>query len=113
MISYLCYGESTSNKIKLALAILLGGVGVATVSDVELRPLGLVFGVLAVLSTAVFQIWQGTKQKEFRVNGTQLQHSVAVWQTIQALAAAAVFESICYEPPPTGACDSVSAPGSM
>jgi len=109
VISYMCYGESTSNKIKLSLAILLAGVGIATVSDVELRPLGLVFGIMAVLSTAVFQIWQGTKQKEHKVNGTQLQHSVAIWQTLQALAAAAVFESVCYTPPPVGACDSATA----
>jgi len=106
VISYFCYGVSTSSKIKLALLILLAGVGIATVSDVELRPLGLIFGTLAVLSTAVFQIWQGTKQKEFQVNGTQLQDSVAVWQAIQALIAAAIFESTCYGSPSTGgACD--------
>ena len=79
-------------KIKLALLILLAGVGVATVTDVELRPLGLVYGALAVLTTAVFQIWQGTKQKEFEISGTQLQAAVAPWQTVQALVAAALTE---------------------
>ena len=56
----------------LALFILLAGVGVATVTDVELRPVGMCWGVLAVSTTAVFQIWQGTKQKEFGVSATQL-----------------------------------------
>lgn len=73
VINAFAYSVHASAKIKIALLILLAGVGVATVSDVQLRPLGLIFGVLAVLTTAVFQIWQGTKQKEFGISATQLQ----------------------------------------
>ncbi|EOD25384.1 hypothetical protein EMIHUDRAFT_56371, partial [Emiliania huxleyi CCMP1516] len=65
LINFYMYTVSTTHKVKLSLLILLAGVGIATVSDVDLRPLGLAFGVLAVLSTAMFQIWQGTKQKEY------------------------------------------------
>ena len=92
----LLYGVHTNGKIKLALLILLAGVGVATVTDVALRPLGLVYGALAVLTTAVFQIWQGTKQKEYEISGTQLPAAVAPWQTVQALVAAA--EGVCWKP---------------
>ena len=84
LINYYHYGVTTNGKVKLALAILLFGVGVATVTDVELRPLGLCFGLLAVLTTAVFQIWQGTKQKEFGISATQLQAGIAPWQSFQA-----------------------------
>ena len=106
-INYFYYAISTTNKVKLALLILLGGVGVATVSDVELRPAGFFFGTLAVLTTAMFQIWQGSKQKEFGVSGTQLQNSVAFWQTTHALVASALCESFCFEQPPAGVpCDS-------
>ena len=102
----LLYGVHTNGKIKLALLILLAGVGVATVTDVQLRPLGLVYGALAVLTTAVFQIWQGTKQKEFEISGTQLQAAVAPWQTVQALVAAALTEGVCLKPQsPTHAFD--------
>ena len=55
----LLYGVHTNGKIKLALLILLAGVGVATVTDVQLKLLGLCFGVAAVVTTAMFQIWQG------------------------------------------------------
>ena len=79
----LLYGVHTNGKIKLALLILLAGVGVATVTDVQLRPIGLVYGTLAVLTTAVFQIWQGSKQKEFSMSGTQLQAAVAPWMAAQ------------------------------
>merc|ERR1712070_12611 len=98
-INYMFYSVSTSNKVKLALAILLAGVGVATVSDVELRPLGFVFGVAAVMTTAVFQIWQGSKQKEYGVSGTQLQNGIAFWQALQSCTVALVTESFCYDKP--------------
>merc|ERR1719502_2569546 len=59
VINAIAYNVHASAKVKLALFILLAGVGVATVTDVELRPLVLGFGLAAVLTTAVFQIWQG------------------------------------------------------
>ena len=77
LVNYYHYGVTTNGKVKLALAILLFGVGVATVTDVELRPLGLCYGVVAILTTATYQIWQGTKQREFEMSGTQLQGSIA------------------------------------
>ena len=47
------------------------GVGVATVTDVQLKPLGFGFGCCAVMATAMFQIFQGTKQKEFGLSGAR------------------------------------------
>ena len=52
-------------------------------TDVQLRPIGFFWGSLAVLSTAIFQIWQGTKQKEFGINAMQLQSGIATWQSAQ------------------------------
>ena len=109
VINALAYQNYTSAKIKLALSILLAGVGVATVTDVELRPLGLGFGLSAVLTTAVFQIWQGTKQKEFGISATQLQAGIAPWQSAQALAVSFVTEVYCYTPPADGSpCDTAA-----
>merc|ERR1712087_735063 len=96
-INYFYFNVSTTTKVKLSLLILLGGVGVATVSDVELRALGFFFGVLAVVSTAMFQIWQGTKQKEYGLSGTQLQNSVALWQAAVSLGCSLAFESFCLD----------------
>lgn len=42
--------------IKLALAVILGGIAVATVSDVQYSAVGLVYGLLAVLATTMFQV---------------------------------------------------------
>ena len=54
-INYYFYSVSTTPKVKISLLILLAGVGVATVTDVQLKLLGLCFGVAAVITTAMFQ----------------------------------------------------------
>jgi len=106
VINSLIYSVYTTTKIKLSLFILLAGVGVATVTDVDLRPTGFLFGLAAVLTTAVFQIWQGTKQKEFGISATQLQAGIAPWQSIQAAAVALATECYCYDAAPAAApCD--------
>ena len=92
VINAVAYGVHTTSRVKISLAILLAGVGVATVSEVHLRALGIVYGILAVISTAVCQIWQGTKQKEFGLSATQLQAVLAPWMSAQALATAVVTE---------------------
>jgi len=101
VINALMYSTYTTTKIKISLFILLAGVGVATVTDVQLRPIGFFWGSLAVLSTAIFQIWQGTKQKEFGINAMQLQSGIATWQSAQALAVAACTEFFCSSSNPT------------
>lgn len=95
-INKVLYDVATTGKIKLSLLLICAGVGVATVTDVELRPLGFGFGCAAVLATAMFQIFQGSKQKEFGLLGTQLQAAIAPWQSAQALAAAGIAECYCW-----------------
>jgi solute carrier family 35 protein E3 len=70
----LFYARVFSTRIKATLAVLLGGVGVATINDVELNPLGTLVSVAAVALTCVAQIWTGTMQKTHGVSSTQLLH---------------------------------------
>lgn len=91
----LLFGISTSTKIKLSLAILLLGLGLATVTDVQLNAPGFIIGVAAVLSTTIFQLWQGSKQKEYDLSGVQLQAAVSQWQALQSLCAALAMENLC------------------
>ena len=94
-INSLAYANYTTTKVKISLFILLAGVGVATVSEVHLKPLGLAYGVIAVVMTAVCQIWQGSKQKEFGISATQLQATLAPWMSAQAFAVAMASEVLC------------------
>jgi len=97
LINAMVYSVHTTAKVKISLFILVLGVGVATVTDVQLRMIGFIFGTLAVLSTAIFQIWQGTKQKEFGLSATQLQAGIATWQSIQSFMVSAFTEGFCYD----------------
>ena len=72
------FGEYANRKIQLSLLILLVGLAWATVTDVHLNAPGFLIGVLAVVTTTVFQIWQGSKQREFGMSGIQLQSAVAM-----------------------------------
>jgi solute carrier family 35 protein E3 len=67
-------------------------VGVASVTDVQLNLVGTIFGVLAVVSTAQYQIWQGTKQREAKLNGMQCAASVAFVQIVFGGICAFIFE---------------------
>ncbi|KAL1526571.1 hypothetical protein AB1Y20_015279 [Prymnesium parvum] len=91
------FGLHVNRKIQISLFVLLIGLTWATVTDVHLNAPGFLIGVLAILTTTVFQIWQGSKQREFGMTGIQLQSSVAVWQALQALAAALALENLCVQ----------------
>ena len=71
------YGKSFSNEIKAALATLLLGVAVATVTDARVNFLGTTVSLLAVATTCVSQIWTNTMQKEHGVNSTQLLYAAS------------------------------------
>ena len=66
------YGKSFSRDVKASLAVLLSGVAIATVTDLELNALGAFLSLLAVVTTCVSQIWTGTMQRQFGVSSTQL-----------------------------------------
>lgn len=84
--------DDTSKRAKLALAILLVGVGLATVTDVAFTTLGTFVGGIAVLTTAQFQIWQGSKQREFGLTSVQLTHTLAPYQAAVTGALALVVD---------------------
>lgn len=76
-IEFLSFGKVAPRRIVASLAVLLGGVAIATVTDVELSAWGMWWGVLAVATTSQFNIWQGSKQKEWGLSSTQITHALA------------------------------------
>ncbi|GAB4832050.1 UDP-xylose transporter 3 [Ancistrocladus abbreviatus] len=71
-----------SQSIQLSLAVLLFGVGVATVTDLQLNLLGSVLSALAVVTTCVAQIMTNTIQKNFKVSSTQLLYQSCPYQAM-------------------------------
>ena len=64
----------------------------ATVSDVQLNQLGLMYGFLAIATTAFAQLWVGSKQKEHSINALQMQYHTAPPQTALGLTVAVFAE---------------------
>lgn len=93
VINAASYGEYATRKVIATLLIVLAGVGIATVTDLELNFAGSVFGVAAVAVTAQYQIWQGRKQKEAGMSGHQLALSVSLFQIFIGAFLAIIFES--------------------
>eukprot|EP00158_Paraphelidium_tribonemae_P010243 Partr_v1_DN41137_c0_g1_i1_m69594 putative solute carrier family 35 member len=84
---------SPSRKEVGAAAVVMVGTLVCAVSDVWMTLVGLGVGVAAVVSTAQYQIWQGTVQKEHGLNSTQALYLMSLPQAWMTLAAAVVFET--------------------
>ncbi|KAM7257944.1 hypothetical protein ACFE04_013685 [Oxalis oulophora] len=71
-----------SRNVQIALFILLIGVGIATVTDLQLNLVGSVLSLLAVLTTCVAQIMTNTIQKKFKVSSTQLLYQSCPYQAM-------------------------------
>ncbi|KAI8523459.1 hypothetical protein RHMOL_Rhmol13G0075200 [Rhododendron molle] len=74
------YMYLVSRNVQLSLSILLLGVGIATVTDLQLNVLGSVLSLLAVITTCIAQIMTNTIQKKFKVSSTQLLYQSCPYQ---------------------------------
>ncbi|XP_062081598.1 UDP-xylose transporter 3 [Humulus lupulus] len=76
------FRKQFSRTIQFSLIILLLGVGIATVTDLQLNALGSFLSLLAVLTTCVAQIMTNTIQKKFKVSSTQLLYQSCPYQAM-------------------------------
>lgn len=77
MIHTFVYKKLYSTGVKLSLLVLLLGVGIATVTDIQLNLIGSVVAIIAVLSAALSQILTHDLQKAFGLSSTQLLHNAS------------------------------------
>ncbi|CAK7323525.1 unnamed protein product [Dovyalis caffra] len=82
LLETLFFRKQFSRNIQLSLTVLLMGVGIATVTDLQLNVLGSVLSLLAVLTTCVAQIMTNTIQKKFKVSSTQLLYQSCPYQAL-------------------------------
>ncbi|CAL0327555.1 unnamed protein product [Lupinus luteus] len=80
MLETLFLEKTFSKRIQFALGILLLGVGIATITDLQLNALGSFISLLAVITTCVAQIMTNTIQKKFKVSSTQLLYQSCPYQ---------------------------------
>ncbi|XAR71869.1 hypothetical protein NMG60_11018312 [Bertholletia excelsa] len=82
LLETLFFGKRFSKRIQLSLAILLLGVGIATITDLQLNILGSILSLLAVVTTCVAQIMTNTIQKKFKISSTQLLYQSCPYQAM-------------------------------
>ncbi|PWA98411.1 nodulin MtN21 /EamA-like transporter family protein [Artemisia annua] len=82
LLETLFFSKQFSKKVRFSLAVLLLGVGIATVTDLQLNLLGSVLSLLAIITTCVAQIMTNTIQKKFKVSSTQLLYQSCPYQAL-------------------------------
>ncbi|CAN1253154.1 UDP-xylose transporter 1 [Linum perenne] len=80
LLETLFLNKHFSQKIKFALFLLLVGVGIASVTDLQLNYLGTILSLLAIITTCVGQILTNTIQRKLNVSSTQLLYQSAPFQ---------------------------------
>ncbi|KAK9664057.1 hypothetical protein RND81_14G016900 [Saponaria officinalis] len=80
LLETLFLNKHFSPKIKFSLFVLLVGVGIASITDLQLNLVGTVLSALAIVTTCVGQILTNTIQKRLNVSSTQLLYQSAPFQ---------------------------------
>lgn len=82
LLETLFFSKQFSKKVRFSLTVLLLGVGIATVTDLQLNLLGSILSLLAIITTCVAQIMTNTIQKKFKVSSTQLLYQSCPYQSL-------------------------------
>ncbi|KAJ7542188.1 hypothetical protein O6H91_10G093700 [Diphasiastrum complanatum] len=69
-----------SHSVQLSLLLLLMGVAIATVTDLQLNILGSVISLFAIVTTCVAQIMTNKIQRKYKVSSTQLLYQSCPYQ---------------------------------
>lgn len=93
-IQYMAYKQSVSRAVQLTLIPITFGVGYATVYDLSLNMVGLVFASCAVIATALAQIFTNTYQKSLDCNALQLLYHTTPYITLGMLVMSVFFDDL-------------------
>jgi len=74
------------------LVLIATGVGMATVTDIELGRRGIAIALISMVLTAHYQIWQGSKQHEHGLTPQQITHCVMIPQIAISLPASILLD---------------------
>eukprot|EP00898_Chlorokybus_atmophyticus_P002975 jgi/Chlat1/3679/Chrsp24S03851 len=92
MIQILFYNKTFSRSVQLSLAVLLLGVGVATVTDLEANFVGTMLSAAAIITTCYGQITTNTIQKNCQVSSTQLLYQSSPIQSATLMLCGPLFD---------------------
>lgn len=93
LVQYLAYKQTISASVQASLFIITIGVGYATVYDLSLNFIGLIFAACAVVATSMAQIFTNTYQKSLDCNAMQLLHHTAPIIAVGMLIMCPIFDN--------------------
>lgn len=94
LIHIFFYNKTYSTRIKLTLIPITAGVILNSIYDVRFNVKGTIYATLGVLVTSLYQVWVGSKQKEFNLNSMQLLYFQAPLSAAMLLCVVPFFEPI-------------------
>ena len=94
VVQWLLYRASTSTDTKLTLIPILIGIGIATVTDMEVNLVGTLFALAAVLCTVIAQLFTNAHQKALDLNSMQMLHLCAPIQAVGMACLAPLFDDV-------------------
>ncbi|XP_024925657.3 UDP-rhamnose/UDP-galactose transporter 3-like [Ziziphus jujuba] len=85
VMEWILHGKHYSKEVKMAVAVVIVGVGICTVTDVKVNGKGFLCASLAILSTSFQQITIGSLQKKYSIGSFELLSKTAPIQAISLL----------------------------
>jgi solute carrier family 35 protein E3 len=93
-VQFVAYKQSVNRLVQISLIPIIFGVGYATVYDLSLNLVGLIFAICAVVFTALSQIFTNTYQKSLDCNALQLLHLTSPYIALGMLIMCPFFDDL-------------------
>ena len=85
VMEWILHNKQYSKQVKIAVIVVVIGVGVCTVTDVKVNAKGFICACLAVLATSFQQITIGSLQKKYSIGSFELLSKTAPIQALSLL----------------------------
>lgn len=85
VMEWIIHSKNYSREVKMAVIVVILGVGVCTVTDVKVNAKGFICACIAVFSTSLQQISIGSLQKKYSVGSFELLSKTAPIQALSLL----------------------------
>ncbi|KAK4794238.1 hypothetical protein SAY86_012232 [Trapa natans] len=85
VLEWILHNKHYSREVKMAVVVVVIGVGVCTVTDVKVNAKGFMCACIAVMSTSLQQISIGSLQKKYSIGSFELLSKTAPIQAISLL----------------------------
>ncbi|KAH0785250.1 UDP-xylose transporter 1-like [Histomonas meleagridis] len=93
LYKYIFEKQTTPIESLISLTLLLSGLCLFSVNDVEFTIVGLIIAIIAVVSTTVYQSRATSIQRTYKINGTQYNQVIAFPQFVICFTAALLTET--------------------